>query len=238
MESLENRIREALIIQTAEETYQKMQEPKYKDKIREYVQKILSSAFGADELKEDEEGFKELMSIIEEGTEKWLNDPANLREEAYKSARNQYNTREQFDAQMEPLYKDLKKHQGFKPEALQEVKNASKELYDFFDTQTKLVTGLVKVAEEEGFERALTKEARCNVLKEMFPSSEEYTAYKLKSAGAGKNFLICLQKAIAKEDKEAEVFGKFIGGLAESLDDINEEMLKDIIDQEVKEIYG
>lgn len=239
MESLKNQVLEALIVRTSEEQYQKMLKPEYKSILKSSVKSFFDSLLeGLGEgLGEDIKPNKEEMSEIETLMEEQFSNPAALRESAYKQARSHWGTREGLSAQLGQFYKELEKA-SVEPEVIQEFKKLNEGCYSFLDNQNKIVEALVKIAEKEGIEKAVTRESQYKVTREIFPTEDEYVDYKLKGLKSMKQYLKQAQNIMMKDGIAGKMLGKVFGGVEKAFEGMQEKLENDLIYEEAKKIYS
>ncbi|MEI7718413.1 MAG: hypothetical protein WCI72_00980 [archaeon] len=267
MQSLENQVREALVQKRADETYTLMTMPKYQEQMSEVARTIMrtvAEAMGPAEIPrqnkldsllgvipEEVTPYSEELSRVDDAMKEVFSNPEQLKQAAMANARNAYISRSQLEAQCDALYKQISVDEDLGNKALEEFKRANEALYGFADSQDKFVAGLVAIAQKDGVQRALTKEAEREVTRNMFPTAEEYISYSLRGIKVVKDYFTNVQKAMMiDEDVQTAIgidegIGQLMGAAyrgiqkaIEGIEEMDEQAQTEKIYQRAKEIYG
>ncbi|MEK6899674.1 MAG: hypothetical protein AABX05_00985 [Nanoarchaeota archaeon] len=246
---LENLVRESLIQKKADELFQAKQKPEYRNMVSQILTSCLegyfhdlSERFGLNDRDLDEwkSEINEMPSI------KALTDfsnPEKQRQGAYLEAKNEYLTVTEIKAQMEQMLGLLEEpvRDGIlKPADITPFKQIGEKMCGLGDQRDKVVQYLAVVAEREGIEKALTEEAERDAIRAVFPTKQEYIAYRLDALQLAKDYLNNMTKIISK-DEGAEEMVLLVNNLQRaifSIKELSEQEIRDRALEKAEKIYG
>jgi len=235
---LEKEIRETIIAQRVEALHKSLQTKKYDEIIEMFIKTIISTI--------TDEGFKQ---EVKQELTKTMNDifltPENMQEQAKQIAKSQYKSVKELDLILQEEYKNAKEKHGSRAGIFEEFKGLNKGRYEFFEKQDKIMANLVKIAEKEGVEKALEKETNYSVIREVFPTPEDYINVFIKSSQSAIDYLAYLTKIERLEEDNPcystqmdKALYELEEGILKAFNKYHKEIeLKEII-KEAKEIYG
>ena len=243
MQTLEEQVKEALVEKSAQEKLKLMQTPKYIDLIKKMNMSIIRSIFDAmpaderegmteDELAEFEAEMNEEICGV-------YSSPEMLQQQAYQSARNEYMGRADMEAKLMQLIG--MGEDDFGEAAVAEFRKQTEKVMGYVNLREKYVSELVKIAERDGVEKAVTQEAQDEATRHIFPTKEAYIAYSQGSLAEIKGFLSGIQKAMKMDGEMGQMLGAMVGGIqqaVESMDELNDQIYAEKVQTDAKRIYG
>lgn len=240
--NLEAQLKEALIEQEAKEMCKEMQKPKYKKLIKDFAKTFIYNLSKIDkdfqlEEKEIDEDQKELEKYVNEV----LSNPGVLKQHTYECVKIRYLDIEQINSEFSSVYNILKKTEDFGEENLNEYKKLNERVLEAFNFRDKMLKRLLKIAEEEGLEKAITKETRYRTTREFFPTAGDYIKYQIENRKDLKDYFSRAQAILMKDG----LIGKMIAGIYNTAEDIanklgqfEEDVFLNSVKKEAKKIYG
>lgn len=141
----------------------------------------MASTFGDFDDEEKAEMRQEYRKEVLPQIETQLNNPEQLRQTMYKEARNQYMSVRQLKAKLRPPFAKLREDDEIGEDVIAGYEKAYDGLFEFFRINDRIVRRLAKVAETEGIDKAIQEETRYAIIREMFPTSKEYSAFLQKN---------------------------------------------------------
>ena len=149
-------------------------------------------------------------------------------------------TRENIEAGLKNLYEDLQED-GLELQGLQDYKELNEAILGYVDIQDKIIKKMVKIAETEGIEKAVSDETENKIMKEMFPFAENYIDYESKGYEAMNTYFEKVHEIMQSGGEIAELFGAVMGGLKDALEKMKgmrEDLMKKKIEERAKDIYN
>lgn len=249
MTALERKVREALIEKTAQETYELYtNDPEYANMLAE-----LAVSFGEDLIKSIKKYTKdfddgEMQELLGECEDKlmsqlgdYLKDPEKLRGVVYEQAKNQYLTSNELRGMLREHFKALRQDEDMTKEIMDKYEQSFEKLLKYTDVNEEIIRKLAGIAEEQGLEKAVQKETRYEIIREMFPTPEDYHNYRIDSM---KEIIQWTQEVQSLMLQDGEVGGMLAGSfeamgrfIQTSMDHV-EKLYGGIVDKDIKEIYG
>ncbi len=264
MDELEQKIKDELIRQRADEIYQDMQDPKYLEEVRnasvesakktsELVFSLIDGLFGLmgkaeddeympPDIKEKLDSLKSRVSEKKDGVDfakqaEEFSRPENMKKYAQEQAKAQYMTREDLDLLIKEQDDKLKE---LGPDVAEEFKDVDKVIYALTAGNDEFIKRLSEYAGAKGFEEALKKETQYSILRFMYPTADDYIANQLKSIDVMKSFISKASDMVVGDDELSPMFSSLIGDLESGIDKINqakEKILVDRIYKDIEKIY-
>ncbi len=251
MDNLEQQLKEGLVQQTYEEVKEMYQKPEVRqilfevlggvaDAMQESLLDQVKSEEGEEDAKDFEKDFKRERRKVCTELRRKLYDPAMIEQLARQSAQNAYqNPAEQF-SQLEAQLSQF----GFSEENTAKVKAALQDLTSSAkNLQQYVFERLLEVAKIEGLEKALQKETRYAVTRELYPTREAYEAEVEKAFAGLSKFTGALRDAALGDDSEGDLFmrtlvEKIMVGMVEKAVDTTRKLGKPLQEEQLNKIYG
>ncbi|HJX05573.1 MAG TPA: hypothetical protein VJ461_02605 [Candidatus Nanoarchaeia archaeon] len=246
---LETRIRQALAKQNAEETYKSVTEnPAYKDMIYEsilYTSEHLID--GITKIDEDlnEEDIKEmkdeLAAEVLPEIKETLENPELLKKIIYESAEKNALSYAKVKKMINEQMEQMRSAGEIEEAVIQNYKKSYSDILKHVRANDKIVKRLVDIAKADGIEKALQKETKYGVIREFFPTAEEYRRHHKKGIEDLNKFFKKVQSVMAMDGEEGKNIGKMFGALENSLNHViqpTEKSRQEYFEKEIKEIYG
>jgi len=193
-------------------------------------------AFIAESLNEEDVDAVE----IDKEIEIIFSNPELLRQQTYQQAQGEYVSKKEWKETFEKTYDFLKEEESGE-EIISELREANEELVSFFKLQDKIIKYLVEIADEESIEKALSYEAQKEVIKKVFLTKEMYINTYMKAIETNKKYLASVQNAMMKDGETGMFVNAMIKGMQkarESIQEVSEQAIKEMIVKKAEEIYG
>jgi hypothetical protein len=260
--SLESQVRECLIQQRADELVKSASEnPNYKSMVIEIVETIGNSmieSMATNMGDVDEEERKEMLGSyreeflpqIKEQITEQIDNPQQLRQLMEESARNQYLSYREMKAKLGSAFEGLRKLNEsadldetlMDETALQEFEKSFEGMFQYVKINDKIIRKLAKIAKEEGLEVATQKETGYNrVIREMFPTADDYKEFALRGIEDMRGFFQQAQSSLVSDGIEGKIMGSVICGMEKSVDKLMElgnAISNSYLEKTIKEVYG
>ncbi|MEK6938237.1 MAG: hypothetical protein AABX04_04295 [Nanoarchaeota archaeon] len=249
MKSLETQVREALISQNAEELVKCTVEfPEYKAMAVELAETVFDSMVeqmaptlrDADE-EEKAEMRQEYRKEVLPQIQAQFDNPEKLRQTMYKHARNQYMSVRQLRAKLKPHFAEMREDEGIDEGVAANYERAYEGLFEFVKTNDEIIRRLTKVAKTEGIDKATQKEARYAVIKEMFPTPDEYRTFAQRGMEVVRNFYQQAQSALMADGELGQDMGMVFEAMGKAIEKAQESVQKiqgNYLEKTIQEIYG
>lgn len=248
MAVLEKQVRKALIEQRAEESYQfALNNPEYQVMVLE-LSKILASSMinvikTSEDLSDEEknkmmEEKEEIIERCEDEIEEQFENPEQLKKMMYEQAKRQLISYKQLRAELK-LPTDIKGEIGEK--VSKEYERTYQGLFESARTNDKIVRKLAKIAETEGIEKAIKKETRYAIIRELFLTAEECRAFTKRKTEALKKFYQQAQSTLTMDGKAGQMLARLFGVIEKVKEEeirIMGKLQEDYTEKMIKEIYG
>lgn len=248
MANLEDQVRGALIEQRTNELVETASKtPGYTEMIMALAGELGESMINsmAESLKDmDEEERQETINEFKEQALPQIiaqfENPELLRKQMHEQAKNQYLSYAEFRAKIAPHFEELKTEGNVDPGLIGKYAQSYERLTEFIKTHDKIVNGLTKVAEKEGIEKAVDKETRYAILREIFPTADSYRAFNAKGQIALKQFLQQAQDALVQDEEAGQMMAGIFGALSKVIDKaqkFSEKINGNYLEKTIQEMY-
>lgn len=244
MNELEIQVREALIEQKTDQMCELLNRPKYQKMLRDASSTMVETVF--DEMRKimpdeldtsDKYEFNQMMSSE---IEKVISSPDYMKQTASQSAKNTYLTREGFNDIMDQSYGKMIEEIDLDENVMEDIKKAGELLYGSIDRTTEFVDRLVKIAEDNGIENAISNETKYLVTRDMVPEKGEYIRLNMCAFESVQEYFSKIQDAVSNNTEEGELIGGFFGALKKvmnKLQDSYQSVMFDQVMEEAEKIY-
>lgn len=244
MVGLESKVRKSLIEQETDELIKIVSgNQKYKSVMSELGESLVDTIVNLmpdmDE-KEKKEMIEEGKDVLSE-IEAQLNNPEQLRKMMYQQAQIRYMSTRQLKAKLKIHLVKIRQYKEINSQVASQYEKAHEPLFKVTQTQDRLVRKLAKIAEREGIEKAIQKETKYAVIREMFPSREEYKAYRGMVLQAMNTFFNQAQNALIADGEVGQSAARMyrgMGKLVERAIELTDKIYGDYSEKTIKEIYG
>lgn len=253
-QSLESQVREALVERTAGELYQQFStDLVYKAMVTELVHEFvedlgssmiesISSSLG-DEMEDEErkEMLQEYRAEVMPKVRAQFDNPEQVRQMAYQQAQNQYKSLRQLRAELKPQFKQLREEDlEIDETALQGFEKSFEGLFQYVRNNDKIVRRLTEIAENEGLEVASKKETGYRVIREMFPTADDYRAYATKGLESMRKFFQQARGSLMADGEAGQIIGSMVGATGKAIEKLmqrSERVQSNYLEKKIKEIY-
>jgi len=255
-QSLESRVREALIEESTKEFVKYAnRHPNYRNIIEKVtamtgkaIVEFIASTGEIDE-EEKKEMLKEYKKEILPQVREQMNNPEKLRETMKKQLQDKYISTQQLKAKMNSelnklrdYNKDLERKDALKEKTFQDCEESFKELYEYAKNNDKFIRKLAVIAKKEGLEVAIQKDTRYKVVRELFPTPADYRTHANEGTEKMRKVFTQLQNSFMASNKEiGQLMGNMLGIMSETIEK-GKEMAKklqgDYTEKLIREIYG
>jgi len=252
MLNLEIQVREALIDQETNEAYKIVaKDPeKYISRVCKTLENLVLSVYeSTEDLIDKTQGFWVKEKTVEEKRKEFeeevlskiradLRNPEKLREMVRGDVKTCYLSREEIKAQVESYVADLKElEEEIGEEAIEEYKRAYVPLYDLLGKNDEFIRRLAKIAEKEGLEEAIKKERKHTVIKEIFPTAQEYREYHRKKWDALRNYFRGASTGFQRDGSLGKFLGVVLTGTGKSVEPLLMKSERNL-EKTIEVIYG
>jgi hypothetical protein len=249
MERLETKVRKALIDQKTDELVRYASEnPEYKAITSELIETLIDSIADAMVSVFEDADEEEIAKMKQEGRKKVLpqvraqfDNPEKLRQTMYEQAVNQYMSVRQLKEKLKPHFADIKEDREISGDVVADYEKAFEGLFKVVKTNDKIVRKLTKVAKTEGIDKAIQKDTRNSVIKEMFPTPDEYRAFAQRGMEAVRDFYQETQRALMADGKTGQALGGIIGAMEKVMkkaQEMTQKIQENYLEKTIQEIYG
>jgi len=229
MNELEIKVREGLVNQRAEDLMEVLQDPEYGEKVRHLAVKIVQGMYSA--IMDQEEGIlaptdeerDETMALIEKSITDRFCDKESLRKQAFDSAKGQILTTVELQAQIQSVYDDMDERE-YGAEALAEFKALNDNVIRHAEYTDNLIVGLAKIAEEKGIEKALKRESHYQVIRQMYPTAEEYIEQCKEGMLLMREYFKKVESIMIKDGEAGKAIGAAFGSMGDTMAEFREMM--------------
>lgn|GEM_PF-2404224 len=251
MGSLEDKVREGFIKQEAEDMYGYMQTPEFQEDFKSSID-VFNKTIRNSVAELTEKGnlgrfekflLQQMIFMAEKQADKLKNtisNPKKLKQIAYDIIKKTDYTTEGTGLKFETMYNELKESGKVGNATLEEFKKTYEKILYSANKRKKMIKELVKIAENEGIEKALTKEAKYKAVREVFPTPDEYISCYENALESVYQLFDNLNIILATEGKSGQTITPIISGLQESfkkLMETSDKYRKEHLQEEVKNIY-
>ena len=222
MSDLVKKVKEALIALKYQENVEVVQDREYQDKLLSmFREDAIELAKEENDEMDDSELEEYIEFYYEELREGIFGSEDKIREMAFSMSKNDYNTRADVLAGLDPVIAGL--GEDILPSEVEKVKKIFNSFADnchkAFEFTEELIATLVDMAKSEGIENAVTIKNRNAIIKKIIPSQEEYLAMFSTSLEAAQEFMRQIQALfsedgdVLEENDTADVITKLSSGL-------------------------
>jgi len=247
MPELATQVREALIEQSAEELYQLLSSGDEQKKMAEEVAREMVDAFvlsAADILYVDEDLEKEIRKEFEDGIREQVSrlyNPEQLREITRQQARSNYKTEEEYKAELGSHIAELKEDKDIEDDVITEYEKSYDIVIGFIRDRDRIIKRLVEIAEKEGVEKAAQKETRYAIIRELFPTREDYKTFQKRTVEELEGFYSQAGNALMQDGEFGQLAGRIMNSMARIIQKFKEKFKQvqaAYLEKELDAIYG
>ncbi len=248
---LESQVREILIQQKTDELVKyATEDPNYKTMVTEiaeafgnYIIESIASSLGENNEEERTKIFEEYKAEVLPKIRTQLDNPQQLRSSMEEQARNYYLSYNQFKSKIRSQVKELKEDReiDIDENSLGEYENSFEWILQYVKNNDKIVRRLAKIAGEKGLETATKKETIYGVIREFFPTSDDFRTYVLRGVDDVINFFRDTQKALMSDGEAGQIIGGVFGAMGKAVEKTIETQKRinlNYIENSIKEIYS
>lgn len=243
MAGLETQVRNALIEQRTDELVECTKDPRYKAAMEDTVQMILDSLMPAlqKEVKMDEQEAAEFRADM--GKEilpqlnAMLNNPEQLRQRMYETAKKEYMPAKSFKARLDKQCRKL----GLPKEPEEQYRRSHEPAINSARKKDRLVARLAKIAKQEGLDKALQRETQYALVRELYPTPQDYRASAEQAGQAALVFTQQVQAPLMADGTYGRRLGMAFGAtnaIVKNLMDKHRELRDIYLERKIKDIYG
>jgi hypothetical protein len=196
----------------------------------------IASAFGD----VGEEEVAEIRKKVLPETQAQFDNPEELRQKMYKQARNEYMSVRQLKAGLRHHLAYMRKDEEIGKDVAADYEKAYDGLFEFVRTNDRIIRRLAKIAETDGIDKATQKNTRNSVIRDMFPTPDEYMAFAQRGTEAVRNFYQQTQTALMADGKMGQALGGMFGSVGKAIEKYQEMVQKiqgNYLEKAIREIY-
>jgi CheY-like chemotaxis protein len=249
---LESQVRQALIDERAEGLYQMYSSSdKPKETLEDISRELVDSVVEGYKRHEresndplDEEDIEDFRRECEESFQAQVSqmlDPDQLRETARQQAEREYMPEEGYRAEIQAQIEEAKKDGEVDDNALAKYAESHEILFGLVRNRERMVKRLVEIAEKKGLEKATQKETRYAVIRELFPTREDYKAFQESITEKLEKFYLQAGDALMQDGEMGKLAGRIMSNMATVMPKIREkfkDMETEFLEKELDAIYG
>lgn len=169
-------------------------------------------------------------------------NPVGFKKLLYSELKKQWMSYEELSGHMMEMSRDLRDKGGFGEEDIEKYKIAFDGILRYARMNDRIVERLVDISKKEGLEKAMEEEVRYEIIRDLFPTEDDYRTFYIQGAENLGKFFIELQEILAKADMDGGIesmtelseFAEATKGFFKVTEDFQKVYLEKI----VKEIYG
>lgn len=241
--SLEEQVRNALIEKRTEELLETAKLPEYNTIVQESIHVLMGNIMGVVQRRDnlDEEETAELKQDVE--TElmplltSMLTNPQQLKEIMYETAKNQYMPAQELKAMVEKTCRELKLPENLE----QEYRKAYEPIFESGKESERFVGRVVEIAKKDGLARALEKESINGLVREFYPTPQDYMKSVRNSFEIAQKFTQQAQAPLMADGEAGQAGGMLTGALGAVIENLKAKhanLMELGARKKIKEIYG
>lgn len=255
-QSLESQVREALVQKRTDELVKYASEsPNYRTMVTEIVEalgdsmiELIVSSLGDIDEEKEKEMITDYRAEVLPQIRAQMDNPQQTRQIMEEQARNQYLSYRQLKTkigsavgQLRTINEDADKDEAIDETALKGFEKSFEGMFQYARTNDKIVRRLTRIAEQEGLDVATQKETGYRVIRELFPTPNDYRAYASRGLENMRKFFQQAQSSLTADGMTGQLVGSMMGAMGKVMEkalEIGKRVEGDYLEKTIKEIYA